>query len=267
MKAPIGHIEPHAPLLKIPSNDQLLYKMMTAENLLRSIDGRYLHFNRVDSYVDFPGADPCDGQQTPKDHQISNGIKFDKSPDFSAADYYNQSRSRTYACCFSLENSEFIWNNYDDNSAIGKVCIVFNFGKLRECLNKTLQSNNAALVYNGNQCRQIFSLNYGIVQYVDWKEHQVCKERLPNPILYTYLKDTIYSSERELRISLSAPGIGQFVLWDGSAIEFPNSFQLLFDFKAAQSGGIIQQLLYAPDCNLDILRTELLKHGIEAVQE
>ncbi len=170
MKAPIGHIEPHAPLLKIPSNDQLLYKMMTAENLLRSIDGKYLHFNRVDSYVDFPGADPCDGQQTPKDHQISNGIKFDKAPDFSAADYYHQSRSRTYACCFSLENSEFIWNNYANNSAIGKICIVLNFGKLRECLNKTLLSNNAALVYYGYRCCEIFSLNYGIVQYVDWKE-------------------------------------------------------------------------------------------------
>jgi hypothetical protein len=194
-------------------------------------------------------------------------LKFDKAPDFSAADYYNQSRSRTYACCFSLENSEFIWNNYANNSIIGKVCIVFKFRRLRECLNKTLQSNNAALFYNGNRCRQIFSLNYGIVQYVDWKEHQVCKEHLPNPILYTYLKDTRYSSERELRISLSAPGIGQFILSNGSAIEFPDSFQLLFDYNAAQSSGIIQQLLCAPNCNLDNLKTELFKRGIEAVQE
>lgn len=166
MKAPLGQIESHAPLLNMPPGDQLLYKMMTAENLLRSIDGNYLHFNRVDSYVDFPGADPFDGKQPPKDHQISAGAKFEKAPDFSAADYYNQSRSRTYACCYSLENSEFIWENYANNSPIGKVCIVFNFGKLRKCLNNTLQSNNAALVYNGNQCRQIFSLNYGIVEYV-----------------------------------------------------------------------------------------------------
>ena len=30
---------------------------MTDENLLRSIDGAYLHFNRVDGYKDFPLAD------------------------------------------------------------------------------------------------------------------------------------------------------------------------------------------------------------------
>ena len=267
MKAPIGHIEPHAPLLKIPHSDQLLFKIMTAENLLRSIDCKYLHFNRVDSYEDFLGADPCDGQQTPKDHQISNNMRFDKAPNFSAADYYNQSRSRTYACCFSLENSEYIWKNYANNSTIGKVCITFNFGKLRECLNKTLKSHHTSLVYNGNRCRQFFSLNYGIVQYVDWKEHQVCKERLPNPIIYTYLKDAIYSSESELRISLSALGIGQFTQSNGSAIEFPNIIQFHFNFKAAYSEGIITQLQSTPDCDLDKLKNELLDRGIEVVPE
>ena len=37
---------------------QLLYKIMTIENLLRSIAGSYLHFNRVDAYNDL---DPNDG--------------------------------------------------------------------------------------------------------------------------------------------------------------------------------------------------------------
>lgn len=264
--APLGHIEPHAPLLNVPSSDHLLYKMITAENLLRSIDGNYLHFNRVDSYVDFPGADHNDGIQLPKDHQISANVRFENAPEFSAANYYDQSRSRTYACCFSLVNSEFIWNNYANNSSIGKVCVVFNFGKLRECLNRTLQSNNAALVYNGNRCRQIFSLNYGIVEYVEWKMHQACKGRLPNPIIYTYLKDTKFSDEKELRISLSAPGVGQFELYDGSTIHFPDSFQFLFDFREAHSNGIIQQLLYAPDCNYDYLKAELCRRRIEPVE-
>src|SRR5215207_2376511 len=55
--APLGSIEPHAPLLCIPPEDQLLYKVMTVENLLRSVAGNYLHFNRVDSYSDLPNAD------------------------------------------------------------------------------------------------------------------------------------------------------------------------------------------------------------------
>jgi hypothetical protein len=61
--APLGVIEPHAPLLRLPPEGQLLYKIMTVENLLRSIEGGYLHFNRVDSYTDLLNGDPHDGQQ------------------------------------------------------------------------------------------------------------------------------------------------------------------------------------------------------------
>jgi hypothetical protein len=265
MIAPLGSIEPHAPLLTIPPIDQAIFKMMTAENLLCSIDGNYLHFNRVDSYTDFPGADANDGQQLPKDHIINANIRFEKSPDHSAANYYDQSRARTYACCFSLENTDFIWEKYANSSSIGKVCIVFNFGKLRDCLNKILQANNCALVHNGNICRQIFSLNYGIVEYVEWQMHQVNKERLQNPIIYTYLKDTQFSKEKELRISLSAQGMGEFVLKDGSTIQFPNSFQFYFNFREALSKGIIQQLLYPPECDSNLLKSELYKRQIESI--
>ena len=69
--APLGSVEPHAPLLTIPPDGQLLYKILSVENLLRSIVGNYIHFNRVDSYADFPGADPHDGQQLPKDQPKS----------------------------------------------------------------------------------------------------------------------------------------------------------------------------------------------------
>jgi hypothetical protein len=36
---------------------QRLYKLLTVENVLRSIAGGYLHFSRIDAYADFPGAD------------------------------------------------------------------------------------------------------------------------------------------------------------------------------------------------------------------
>lgn len=61
----LGDIEPHAGLLVLPPDGQLLYKLMTIENLLRSVDGAYLHFTRVDQYSDSPIADPHDGQQLP----------------------------------------------------------------------------------------------------------------------------------------------------------------------------------------------------------
>lgn len=262
--APLGSVESHAPLLNVPPDGQLLYKIASVENLLRSIVGSYLHFNRVDSYADFPGADSHDGRQLPKDQLGNARAKFEKAPDFSAADYYDQSRDRTYACCFSLENSDFIWNNYANGSAKGKVCVVFGFGKLRATLNQALQPGNAALEYNGIRCHQIFSLNYGIVEYVEWDTHQVNTERFPNPIKYTFLKDKKFFEEKELRISLSAIGIWKFALGDGSTMPFPSSLQLSFDFRAAIADHTIQQILCAPDADSDFLQAELHKLRIVA---
>ena len=131
---PVGYVEPHAGLLRMPPDTQLLFKISTVENLLKSMDGGYLHFNRVDSYPDFPGVDMHDGEQLPEDRSGNASSRFEKAPEFSAADYYDQSRSRTYACCFSLKNSDQIWKLYGTGSEKGKVCIVFSFGKLRERL-------------------------------------------------------------------------------------------------------------------------------------
>ena len=267
--APLGSVEPHAPLLNVPPDGQLLYKIMTVENLLRSIVSNYLHFNRVDSYADLrcvdSYADPCDGRQLPKDQRGNASARFEKASDFSAADYYDQSRARTYACCFSMENSDFIWNNYANGSAKGKVCIVFELGRLRATLNQTLQPENAALEYNGSRCHQIFSVNYGIVEYIEWDTHQANTERLPNPIKYTYLKDKKrYSEEKELRISLSAVGIGHFALKDGSTMQFPSSLHLSFDFRTAIADRTIQQILCVPNSDSDFLQAELHKLRIVA---
>src|SRR5882672_1919509 len=97
-----------------------------------------------------------------------------------------------------------------------------------------LLSGGAALEFDGIRCRQIFDLNYGIVDYVDWASHRANETRLPNPIMYTYLKDRgRFAEERELRISLSALGIGKFVLDDLTEIAFPQHLHLGFDFRAA----------------------------------
>lgn len=264
--APLGSIESHAPLLKYPPDGQLLYKIMSIENLVRSINDSYLHFNRVDSYEGFPGVDLRDGQQLQKDEQGNAQKKFEKTPAFSAADYYNQSRARTYACCFSLENSDYIWNNYAKDSPKRKVCVVFHFEKLRETLNQTLRSEHAALEYNGVRCRQIFNLNYGIVEYVQWDTYQANVEHLPNPIIYTYLKDKAFQEEKEFRISLSAIGIGHFALNNGSMMQFPVSLRLSFDFRAAIANETIQQILYGPHCDLNFLLSELQTLHIEPRQ-
>jgi hypothetical protein len=49
-----------------------------------------------------------------------------------------------------------------------------------------------------------------------------------------------------MRVSLSALGMGRFVLADGREIEFPPSLQLGFDFRQACADGTIVQVLTAP---------------------
>ncbi|MDR4507192.1 MAG: DUF2971 domain-containing protein [Candidatus Brocadiaceae bacterium] len=264
VSAPLGSVQPHAPLLKVPHEGQLLYKVMTIENLLRSVGSNYLHFNRVDRYADLSSsdlyADPNDGRQLPKDQLTNSRVRFEKAPDFTVADYYDKTRARTYACCFSLENSDYIWEHYGNDSEKGKVCVVFEFGKLRTTINEKLRLGNAALEYNGIRCHQIFSVNYGIIEYVDWDAHEANTKRLPNPIIYTYLKDkNKFSEEKEFRISLSAVGMGKFVLNDGSTLIFPPSLHISFIFKLAIRGGTILQMLCAPNADINFLRAELNK--------
>ena len=136
---------------------------------------------------------------------------------------------------------------------------------MRATLNETLRPGNAALEYNGMRCHQIFSVNYGIIEYVDWDAHETNTKRLPNPIIYTYLKDkNIFSEEKEFRISLSAVGMGEFALNDGSTLLFPSSLHLPFIFKAAIRDGTIRQMLCAPNADVDFLQAELNKLRIVA---
>jgi hypothetical protein len=264
---PLGSIEPHAGLLTQPPEDKLLYKIMTVDNLLRSIDGAYLHFNRVDSYGDGPGADPHDGAQLPKDQPGNAGVGFEKSPDFTAAHYYDRSRSRTYACCFGLENADYLWHNYGKGDVHGKIGLEFAFGPLRARLNAFMASEGVNIVQGEVIVHQIFDINYGVVKYIDWNNHQANTQRLPNPIEYTYMKAVSFSAEKELRVSLSTIGLGRFVLKDGSAMIFPPSTQLHFDFRAALTDGTIRRLLCVPETDATYLRAELEKRNIGLAPE
>ena len=102
---------------------------------------------------------------------------------------------------------------------------MFDFEKLRQRLNASMQASldNHGLLMHGENCfRQIFSINYGVVEYVDRQAHALHPVRIANPIQFTFLKDKgRYASEKELRVALSALGIGQFVLNNGARMEFP----------------------------------------------
>ena len=257
----VGLIEPHAGLLQLPPDGQLLYKVMRVEHFLQSVEEGYLHFNRVDGYADILD----DGAQTPIDRPINAAATFEEAPHFSVENYYDRSRSRTYACSFSLEDTNHIWSTYGNGGARGKVGVAFDFAKLRATLNRTLQADGVMLEHGGTLLRQMFSINYGLVEYVDWATY---RSGAANPIAYTYLKDKEgYSDDKELRISLSAIGVGRIVLPDGREVAFPAHLQMLFDFRAAFADGTIREIMPGPGCDIAFLQDELKRLRVLAIDK
>lgn len=261
---PWASVEPHGSLLQQPEPGALLFKIVRVRYLIDMLQKSYLHFQRVDAYRD----DTADSEQLPLDRTTGAGISFEKAPDFTLERYYDTARARTYACCFSQEHSPDLWKNYASEQ--DAVCLVFDFDKLRERLNATLQAtldNHGLLVQGENTFRQIFSINYGIVEYVDRQTHALHPVRIANPIEFTFLKEKArYANEKEMRVALSALGIGQFVLTNGAAMEFPSTLQMHFDFRDAFSAGVIMELRCPPEFvdayHLDTLRSEMANLGI-----
>jgi len=67
--------------------------------------------------------------------------------------------------------------------------------------------------------------------------------------------------EKELRVTLSAIGMGHFVLDDGSMMVFPTSLQLPFDFQSTFADGTVQQILHVPG-----VRHELSSGGLAQIR-
>jgi len=202
---------------------------VTIENLLQLAGGISISTGSIE-LQGFLSADSHDGEQLQADRAANVAMRFQKAPDFSGADYYDLSRHRTYACCFSMENSDYIWSEYANGSTRGKVGVAFDFAKLRATINETMKGGDG-LDYRGVRCKQIFSVNYGIVEYMPWTTARENIARMANPIRYTYIKADNCAKERELRISVSALGMGRYVLADGVEIEFPRVFSSALIFN------------------------------------
>jgi hypothetical protein len=258
---PLAWVEPHRHLLRQPEPGQLLFKVVKVRYLIDMLQKNYLHFQRVDTYTD----DTADGEQLPLDRLVGAGITFEKAPAYSLEKYYDCTRARTYACCFSLEHSAYIWEHYAP--ARDAVCLVFDFEKLRRRLNASMQAsidNHGLLMHGENRFMQIFSIDYGVVEYADRQTHAFHPVRIANPIQFTFLKDKRrYASEKELRVALSALGMGQFVLNNGARMEFPPALQMHFDYREAFSDRAITEILCPPNFvaaqHVDTLRGEMAK--------
>jgi len=144
--------------------------------------------------------------------------------------------------------TSYIWKEYGNGIPGGKVCVVFEFCRLRSTLNQTLRSGCAISDRLGNRCPPGFDLDYGIVQYVDRDRASAHCEYLANPILYIYLKDKErFSQEEEFRVALSTP----------RPFRLPCSLRLRFDFRTAAASGTIVEVQCESDAQINSLEKEL----------
>jgi len=136
---------------------------------------------------------------------------------------------------------------------------------LRAVLNRTIgnTAGQSALKVGNIQCKQIFYINYGVIDYVDASTVQMNLERLPTPVIYSYQKDrSEFAGEDELRVTLATLELGSFVLADNTTIDFPRSMQLTFNFRTALTDGTISRLIFENDEVGRHLAPELARFGI-----
>lgn len=263
-------VESHKMFLKRVDDETALYKVVSFGNFLKMLEGNYLHFNRVDGYTD----DKNDSAQPERERLMNQKLYFEKDPNFTLRNYYEGCRKRSYACCFSLNVPKADhWKESGGKESQKAICLVMNFGKLKFLLNETFRNarlvagnniilhnqmagrdllclhldgrGNVAKEYRHDNAVQIFHLNYGVVGYGDFANDIISPDAKPNPIEYLYFKDNKYKKEKELRISLSAIGMGIIQLPNGQLFDFSNSLSFGFNFDQAVSCGAISHIKIA----------------------
>ena len=234
-----GCIEPRRGLLRIPDDDVRLFKVMRLDHFLDSVRHGYLYFRRVDSYGASAGADPDDGRQLPSDVSGNRASAFLRQPDFTASEYYDTSRSRSFACCFTTSDGCRVLSAYGSGDPDGKARVSFLYGLMMDRVRRVLSSEDAAASIGGTRLIQCLDLDAGFVNYVDRDTHRENDARLTNTITYIFTKDQQYAWESEVRLSLSTGRIGRFQT-KGQPFIFPDHIRLPFDYRAAKSeGGIV----------------------------
>ncbi len=229
------YIQPHKYLLDIPSDETILYKITSLSNFKDMVEKSYLYFKRVDSYDD----DKNDSQATEIDQELAAKSIFLGSQNYSAKEYYDACRTRTYACCFATKLTGHLFTNYyaDDKP----ICLCIKSGELIKTLNSNF--DKSSIMHGDFVLKNFFDINHGLVKYGNFKERFMGKH-LPNPIEYVFFKDKDkYSEENEFRTSISTLGIGNIVLPNKERFDFPKSITLPFDFIEAIKSNIISEII------------------------
>lgn len=135
-------------------------------------------------------------------------------------------------------------------------------------LNEVVASAIGLLLEDGSVLPQVTDINHGMVTYVDRTDHRANEVHLPNPIVYSYLKDRRFGEENELRVTLSASGaFAAYGFSDARRVDFPSGLQLPFDFRKAMDRLAIVKIRTDPAKDPQPLLSELKQRSIRPFAE
>jgi len=234
------------PEIRKPKNGAKLYKVMRSEHFFSSVKDKFFNFSRVDTYDDF-----SDSKQPILEEIKNEAIIFERCPDENLAKYINNLRHVTYACCFSTEMNDYLWDTYSGGDP-NAICIVFDYTKLIEELFSVFYASdtkillNDKIIQNNQGDLYFFHLTFGLVDYIDPDKY--FKSSQSNIRKYCFLKNHHkYSKDKEFRITLGP-------LYDKvEHIDFSEKLQLEFNFQRANSKKIIEGLCLRSFPNEDFI--------------
>jgi len=236
---PRGLFFPNEVQLDQPNAHVLLYKIVNIDDFIDMIKNNYLYFKRVDTY-----RDDCRDSDIPDHDQPIAEKEYFQDSNHNLLNYYRNFRERSYACCFTLKHTPYIWRHYGSNNK-DAICIVFNYNKFLQYIR-----NNGLQVTLNNKRYSFFNLNGGLVKYGSLINESLIKNNnsyLTNPIHHIYFKDVKYKNEHEYRLSLSFPIGGYVNIIDKDnkkSLDFPNSVKFEFDFTLADTFKVINKIYF-----------------------
>jgi len=221
---------PHYELLDQPKSKANLFKIISTKNYEDMLSNSYLYFNRVDMYDD----DKRDSDLPYQDREIRKKIVFEKNPNTNFYDAIDKRvRPRTFACCFSIRETHYMWREYSDN-VNNSVCLVFDYQKLFKYLEDTYPTS--CFLDEDNIRRDQFYINCGMVNYIDY-DTGLTQNGEPHRNLYEYAfnKDQGYHKEKEFRIALQPKPLGKHT----NEHNTPGFIQLSCDYDVMVREGVI----------------------------
>ncbi|MBX9586230.1 MAG: hypothetical protein K2X50_03125 [Gammaproteobacteria bacterium] len=206
-----------------PSPDTLLYKIVKFDYFIDMCQKQYLFFKNVTQYE----GNPKDSQMPKRERLLREAVRFENNPDVSLYDFDEPNRNNTYACCFSLNESRYIWKAYAADLK-RDLCLVFHYDNLKKYF---IENYNISHFIGGSKLNtNNFLINICKVQYVD-EQSTLTNTYHKNLCEYACYQYNKHLPDDEVRLFLS-PNLSNFKKEPETNIKLSVDWKELMEYGA-----------------------------------